>query len=88
MNIPIPTRLIFSKASVKIYLKLARMFSSRAARYIPEGMDHKAERILDNLPENAICALCDEIVRVKKKHGSWELVEVRSASGDEVKITL
>lgn len=32
--------------------------------------------------------LTEEIRRIKKKYGTWELVEVHSADGESVKITL
>ena len=41
-----------------------------------------------NLPDGALPALCEELRRIKKKYGTWELVEVESASGEHVKITL
>jgi hypothetical protein len=88
INIPIPTRLIFSKASVKIYLKLARTFSSTGSRYLPDHVEKKAEKWLDKIPDEAILALCAEIVRIKKKHGQWNLVEVHTADGEHVEITL
>lgn len=88
IQIPIPTGLIFSKASVWLYLKLARSFSSRAKQYIPADVEITADEILEKLPEEAVYALCAEIMRIKRKHGHWDLVEVKSSSGEEVKITL
>jgi hypothetical protein len=41
-----------------------------------------------NLPDGALPALCDELRRIKKKYGTWDLVEVETASGQHVKITL
>jgi hypothetical protein len=88
ISIPIPTRLIFSKTSVKIYLKLARTFSSKGARYLPEHVENKAENWLDKIPEEIILALCAEIMRIKKKHGHWNLVEVHTSDGEHIEITL
>lgn len=88
INIPIPTGLIFSKPSVWIYLKLARKFSSYAAQYIPEEAENMAERVLENIPDEAMYALCTEIMRIKHKYGHWDLVEVQSSSGEIVKVTL
>lgn len=88
INIPIPTGLIFSKASVWLYLKLARSFSSRAKKYIPEDTEQTAEKVLAQIPDEAVYALCAEIMRIKKKHGHWELVNVKSADGEEVQIIL
>lgn len=43
---------------------------------------------IDQIPPQAIDALLDELRRIKKRYGSWELVEVHSADGEFVKITL
>lgn len=88
IKIPIPTGLIFSKPSVWLYLKLARKFSARASEYIPGDIEITADRLLDKIPEEAVYALCAELMRVKRRHGSWTMVEVKSASGEEVTITL
>lgn len=40
------------------------------------------------LPPGAADKLIDELKRIQKKHGTWELVEVKSADGETVKITL
>lgn len=88
INIPIPTGLIFSKPSVWLYLKLARKVSSRASRYVPENVEVSVDEILEKIPDDAVYALCAEIMRIKKTHGHWDLVEVKSADGEEVTITL
>lgn len=88
ISIPIPTALIFSKPSVWLYLKLARKFSARAGEYIPRDVEVSVESFLTQLPEEAVYALCGEIMRIKKKYGAWKLVEIYSASGEEVHITL
>ncbi len=88
IQIPIPTGLIFSKASVWLYLKLARTYSSRAKQYIPADVEVTVDEVLEKLPDEAVYALCAEIMRIKRKHGHWDLVEVKSSSGDEVTITL
>ena len=88
IQIPIPTGLIFSKASVWLYLKLARTYSSRAKQYIPADVEVTVDEILEKIPDEAIYAICAEIMRIKRKHGHWDLVEVKSSSGEEVTITL
>lgn len=88
INIPIPTAMIFSKPSVWLYLKLARKVSNRVSRYVPENVEVSVDEILEKLPDEAVYALCGEIMRIKRKHGKWDLVEVQSSSGEEVKITL
>lgn len=69
----LPTSLIFSKGSAFLVEKLGRKFS-------PESMV--------NIPPEAIPKLCDELRRIKKKHGAYELVEVESAEGEYVQIIL
>lgn len=68
----LPTSLIFSR----FVLRLALKHSSINGRKI------------DGLTAEAADALSAEIRRIKKRHGTWELVEVRSADGETVKITL
>lgn len=88
INIPIPTALIFSKPSVWLYLKLAKKFSSQASEFTPGNIEITVDRVLDRIPEEAVYALCAELMRVKRKHGTWTLVEVKAATGEEVTITL
>ena len=88
IRIPIPTGLIFSKPYVWLYLKLARKFSSRTKNYIPEDTEGAAEDVLERIPDEALFAICAEIKRIKRRYGSWELVNVRTADGEEIQITL
>lgn len=87
-SVAIPTGLIFSKPSVWLYLKLAGKYSSRMEQYIPEDAEKQVDNFLTKLPEEEVYALCNEIRRIKKKHGSWELVKVCSVDGTQVSITL
>ena len=86
--IPVPTGLIFSKPSVWLYLKIARKYSSRAQKYIPENVEGQADKFLSNLPDEAAYALCAEIMRIKRKYGHWDLVDVESAGGERVRVSL
>lgn len=86
--IGIPTSLIFSKPSVWLYLKLAKKNVVYAQRYMPDDVDVSVNSLFDNLPEEAVYAVCDELRRIKRKYGSWELVNVESSDGSYVKITL
>ena len=72
IRLALPTRLIFSKWFIKLGLRIGSKYSGQKQELPPEAVD----------------ALCTEIRRIKKKHGSWELVDVRSAEGDTVQITL
>lgn len=67
-----PTWMITSKSMVKLWLRVSKKYSSE----VPD------------IPPHAIDALCDEMKRIKKTYGTWELVDVQSAGGKQVKITL
>ena len=71
-SLALPTRLIFSKTLMKLGLRFGRAYSPDVPDLSPEAVD----------------ALCTEIRRIKKKYGSWELVDVCTAEGDTVQITL
>lgn len=43
---------------------------------------------LEKIPPEAAKAVLEELRRIRKKHGAWELVEVHSADGETVTITL
>ena len=88
IRIPIPTGLIFSKPSVWLYLKLARKNASHVKEYIPGEIEISADALLTGLPDEAVYALCAEIRRIKRRYGSWELVNVSTADGEEIQITL
>ena len=69
----IPTALIFSRFTAKL--------TSRAAcKYAPDA--------LANISPEHLEALMAELGRIRKKLGRWELVEVESADGTYIKITL
>lgn len=85
IHIPIPTGMIFSKASAWAWLKIVRNASSK---YVPEKVNEKADAFFSNISDEAVYALCSEIMRVKRKYGSWDLVEVESADGEQVLIRL
>lgn len=68
-----PTALIFSKGTVWLANHFGRKYAADA---------------LKDIPPEALDKLFAEFRRIKKKHGSWELVDVESSSGERVKITL
>lgn len=69
----LPTMLVFSRFSLWLVNGVARKSAPEAMALVPaEGMD----------------ALWAEMRRIKKKYGSWDLVEVNSADGEYVKVTL
>ena len=89
INIPIPTGLIFSKASAWIWLKTMRKAAKPYVdQYVSDSVSKKADSVMDNLSDEAVYALCAELMRIKRKYGKWDLVEVESAEGDQVLIQL
>lgn len=73
IRLAIPTGLIFSKPGIRLAIGAAQI-------YAPEAMEEFS-------PE-AVIRLCDELKRIKKKYGSWELVEIHSSDGEHVQILL
>jgi len=69
----LPTNLVFSQFSLWLINGVARKHAPDAMAMVPEeGMD----------------ALWTEMRRIKKKYGSWNLMEVESSDGEYVNITL
>lgn len=73
VNIQLPTNLVFSKGTVWLANRFGRKYAWDAMKDIP--------------PE-ALDRLFGEFRRIKRQYGHWTLVEVRSANGEEVEITL
>ena len=71
--IPIPDFLL----SPKLIPWLAEKFGRKAA---PE--------VLEQIPPEVLEYLFRELRSIKKKHGSWELVDIQSANGDKIHIIL
>lgn len=69
----IPTNLIFGKLTVKLVNTVGRKYAGES---------------LEKIPPDALEKLFTELRRIKRKHGSWELVEVESADGEIVRVTL
>lgn len=89
INIPIPTGLIFSKASAWLWMKSMRTAAKPyISQYMPDSVSGKADSAMDDLSDEAVYAICAEMIRIKRKYGSWDLVEVESSDGDHVLIRL
>lgn len=86
--IPVPTRLIFSRLSVSLWLKFVRKAVKENDKYLPDSVEEKTDALVFNLSDEAVYALCREILRIKHRYGEWTLVDVQSASGEKVLITL
>lgn len=80
--LPVPTALLLNRPMLRFWLRMMR----RSAQYV--SLPEQAGTVLWNLPEESVMRLCDELRRIKRKYGKWDLVEVQSASGEEVLIQL
>lgn len=81
-SISIPTGFLFRRPMVKLWLWGMR----RSQEYV--DIPEQAENALWNLPEESVLRLCEELRRIKKRHGKWKLVEVEASSGEQVLIEL
>lgn len=68
-----PTGLIFNRTIARIGNVLGR-------KYAADSMIHISPEALE--------VLFTELGRIKKQHGTWELVKVESASGEIIEIVL
>ena len=73
INLWLPTNLIFGKLTVKLINGVGRKYAGES---------------LEKIPPEALEKLFAELRHIKKKHGSWKLVEVESADGGIVRVTL
>ena len=73
IHLMLPTQVIFSAP-------VAWLGSVVMRKYMPDAVR--------KLPQEAIRELFREVRRMKRKHGSWDLVEVDSKSGEKVLIRL
>ena len=73
VNLILPTNLVFGNIVVKLVNTVGRRYAGEA---------------LEKIPPEALERLFAEMRRIKKKHGSWELVDIESADGSIVHITL
>lgn len=73
MTLLLPTGIIFSRGTAWLADTVGRKYAGDAMKDIP--------------PE-ALKNLFAEIRRIKRRYGKWELVDVESADGEKVKITL
>ena len=73
LNLKIPNGVVFNRFSLRIAASAGR-------KYAPEAMA--------GIPPEAVEVLLRELMRIQKKHGPWELVEVNSADGDVVRVIL
>lgn len=73
INLVLPTGLVFGKGTVWLANHVGRKYAGDAMK---------------NIPPKALEVLFSEFRRIKRKRGSWNLVEVESSDGEQVLITL
>lgn len=88
VTIPIPTGMIFGRPSVWAGMKIAKLMLKSKNKYIPENALDQMESFFEKIPEESVYVLCDEIMKIKRKHGKWTLLEAESEDGAYVQITL
>lgn len=79
LRIVLPTALIFSKPAAWLYLRMGK--------YQTENHESDDTSMV-HIPDEAMYAVCDELRRIKRKYGSWELVDIESAGGEKIQVTL
>lgn len=78
LSISLPTRLLFNGITAR----------SAGKGLTLVGKGGRTGVNFDAVSEAALAAVFMELNRIKRKYGSWELVEVISAGGERVRITL
>jgi len=73
INLMFPTCLVFNRGAAWVANTVGR---------------HYAGDAMPDIPPEAMAAIFAELRRVKRKHGHWTLVEVKSSGGEGVTITL
>ena len=74
--------------NLRIRISTGLVFSPLGARFICRyGLQYAGDAMKDLSPE-ALSALFAEFRRIKRKHGSWELVDIESSDGELVKVVL
>ena len=88
-SIPLPTGLIFSSGSAWILQHLGNKYARASGMDDPDFVlfdfsGHEGKEI----SPDAMKRLFAELRRIKKRYGSWELVDVQSSGGQHIRITL
>ena len=65
------------------------LFLNRGTIWLADTVGrHYAGDAMEGIPPEAMSAMVKELQRVKKKYGSWTLVEVKTSDGGDIAITL
>lgn len=73
MTIPVPNFLLFSPTLMDLFLKAGVIRSPRP---------------MPNLSKETVRSICAALQAYSKTHGSWTLVQVESAGGAKVTLTI
>lgn len=73
MTIPVPNFLLFSPTLLDLFMKVGIIQSARP---------------MPNLSKETVRSICAALQVYSKAHGSWPLVQVESAGGAKVTITI
>ena len=84
IRLTLPTNLVFSSP----FAWIADRACTRIPDAVVENMPSRAADAVAKISPGAMGKLFAEIRRIKKRYGSWTLVELDSASGEQVLITL
>lgn len=65
------------------------LLSPKLIPWIAEKIGRKtAPEALERIPPGALEVIFRELRRTKKRYGPWELVDIQSANGEHIRITL
>lgn len=78
-------RIQHKKRRLTLFLPTKVLFGRGILRLAERAFRQDTE---NPLPPQALPALFAELRRIKKKYGTWELVEVESADGESIQVWL
>lgn len=88
-TVPVPTGLVFSDATAWVACRMGNKCTKDVMEYVPPQAGKNIPKpVVKEISPQAMKRLFAEFRRIKKRYGSWELVEVCSADGQRVRITL
>ena len=81
-------RINSGEQNISLLLPTNLIFSGAAAHLLAFAGNFMAEEVQEHIPMDKIGPIFRELRRIKKKYGSFELVDVETADGQKIKITL
>lgn len=78
----------YDEGDIKLWLPTI-LVCNKGTAWLANHVGRKyAGEAMKDIPPEALDKLFAELRRIKKVHGSWDLVEIKSADGNEVLIQL